>query len=467
MKRGKKIGILSGLLCCVSLAAYGVSRYQEQREAIKNSDEIILEVAAEEVRALSWECSTGAFAFHRDEDGAWIYDTDEAFPVDGNKIGELLEQFREFGASFIIEEVEDWEQYGLKDPVCTVHMETEEGAYQIAMGSYSSMDSQRYVSVGDGSAYLVKNDPLESFEIQIGDVIRHDEIPKLKDVTQLRFSGQESGRIFYEEDSVRTYYSADVYFMDQGDESRPLDTDRVNSYLSTVKNLSLKNYVDYDANKEDLARYGLDEPALSLFVDYVTAEEGTEEAKVESFVLHIGQKPAEQEGTEKEEGTDENVTAYARIGESKLIYQITSEQYKKLMDTSYDSLRHQEIFWADFSDIYRLDISLEGETHTITSETEEGERVYYYQDEELEMAGIRSAVGALKANVFTDEEPDQKEEIGLTIYLENENYPEVRVQLYRHDGKDCIAVVDGEPVASVERSYVVDLIEAVNSIVLD
>ena len=83
------------------------------------------------------------------------------------------------------------------------------------------------------------------------------------------------------------------------------------------------------------------------------------------------------------------------------------------------------------------------------------------------MAGIRNAVRKLKAKTFTDEEPNQKEEIGLTIYLDNENYPEVRIQLYRYDGKDCIAVVDGVPTAVVERSSVVDLMEAVNSVVLD
>lgn len=481
MKRGKKIGILSGMLCCISLAAFGVSRYEQRKEQIKNSDEIILEVAGDEVKTLSWECSTGSFAFHRDENGAWLYDTDEAFPVNEEKIGELLEQFREFGVSFIIEEVEDWEQYGLDEPVCTIRLETDGESYEILLGGYSSMDSERYVSIGDGSAYLVKNDPLESFEIEISDLIRHDEIPKLKNVTQLQFSGETSERIFYEEDSTSSYYAGDVYFMEQGDHSRPLDTGRVNDYLNTIKNLNLKDYVNYDAAKEDLAQYGLDAPVLSLSLDYVTVEEGTEEEKEETFILNIGRDPAEQgkRGTEEAEGEKteeaetgaeaaaEAVTAFARIGESKIIYRITSEQYSKLMDMTYDSLRHQEIFWADFSDIYQLDIKLEGETYTITAETEEEKRTWYYQGEELEMAGLRSAVRGLKTNTFTDETPTQKEEIALTVYLEDENYPEVRIQLYRYDGKDCIAVVDGEPIALVERSYVVDLTEAVNSIVLN
>ena len=39
--------------------------------------------------------------------------------------------------------------------------------------------------------------------------------------------------------------------------------------------------------------------------------------------------------------------------------------------------------------------------------------------------------------------------------------------MYRYDGTNCIAVVDGEPVSLVSRSLVVDLVEAVNSIVLN
>lgn len=474
MKRGKKIGILCGLLCCVSLAAFGVSRYEQRKEQIKNSDEIILKVAKEEVKTLSWECSTGSFAFHRDESGAWLYDADEAFPVDQEKIGKLLEQFQEFGVSFVIEEVEDWDQYGLKDPACTVRMETEGSSFEILLGGYSSMDSQRYVSVGDGNAYLVKKDPLSSFEIEISDMILHDEIPKLKDVVQLKISGEESGLIVYEDDSAATYYAGDVYFMKQGEEQKPLDTEKVKDYLNTVKNLNLKDYVEYDAAEEDLAQYGLDAPALVLSIRHITTGEENGEETEESFVLNIGRDPAEQkekdaggEETDEEDASDGEVTAYARIGESRIIYRITSEQYRKLTDTSYDALRHQEIFWADFADVYRMDITLEGETHTITSEVEEETRTYYYQEEKLEMAGIRSAVRSLRAETFTEEQPTEKEEIGLIIYLENENYPEVRIQLYRYNGKDCIAVVDGVPVALVERSYVIDLIEAVNSVILD
>ncbi len=474
MKRSRKIITLLAVFVCVSLVAFGVRRYEEQKEIIKNSDEIIMEVADEDVNVLSWECDTGSFAFHRDEDGGWLYDADEAFPVDEEKMKGLLDQFQAFGVSFIIEEVEDFGQYGLDTPVCTIHMETEAETYEILLGDYSAMDSERYVSIGDGNVYLVKNDPLEQFEMEISDVILHDEIPQMENVTQVQFSGAESERIIYEEDSEDTYFAEDVYFVEQDDTHLPLDTTRVNDYLETIKNLNLIDYVTYDATEEEMTAYGMDTPELSISVDYTVSEEETEEQTSGTFILHVSrdskekEKEAEESGEENTEDAEtEEITAYARVGESKIIYQITGEQYENLMDMSYDTLRHQEMFWADFADMYQLAISLEGETYTITSELEDEKRTYYYQGEEVEMAGIRGAIRGLAATDFTDETPVQKKEINFTIYLDNENYPEVQIQLYRYDGDRCIAVVDGEPTAFVERDKVVDLMEAVNSIVLD
>lgn len=475
MKRNKKIGILCGIFACVSLAAFGAGRYEKQKEIIKNSDEVIMEINNEEVNMLSWKCDTGSFAFHRNEDGNWLYDEDEEFPVDEEKIKEILEMFEKFGVSFIIEEVENFGQYGLDAPVCTIHMETESESYEILLGNYSTMDSQRYVSIGDGNVYLVKTDPLDRLRIEIHDMIRHDKIPEFETVTQVQFSGAESEHIIYEEDSTNTYCSEDIYFMKRGEKLLPLDTFRVQDYLGTVRNLNLKEYVNYKASEEELAAYGLDTPELSVMIDYTGTEKDTDAEVKESFVLHIGRDPAEQdeenakaESTEnpEENGGDEEVTAYARIGESKIIYQLTSEQYRKLKEAGYDSLRHRELFWADFSDVCQLDILLENKNYIITSEGKDSERTWYYQEEELETENIQNAIKGLRAGSFTDKKPDQKEEISLTIHLDNETFPKVHIQLYRYDGNDCIAVVDGETVALVERSRVIELIEAVNSIVL-
>ena len=58
------------------------------------------------------------------------------------------------------------------------------------------------------------------------------------------------------------------------------------------------------------------------------------------------------------------------------------------------------------------------------------------------------------------EQPAQKEEIGMTVYLGNENYSKVQIELYRYDGSVCLAAVDGKPVSLIKRSQALDLIEA-------
>ncbi len=76
------------------------------------------------------------------------------------------------------------------------------------------------------------------------------------------------------------------------------------------------------------------------------------------------------------------------------------------------------------------------------------------------------ALVSLSAESFTDETPAGKCELSLTLALDNARFPEVSIALYRADGSRCLAAADGVTVGYVPRSEVVDLIEAVNAIVL-
>lgn len=482
MKRLKRIYLLLGILAVVCLSTIGVMRLEEHKEKIRNTDAIILSVPADSVQALSWEYGSESFAFHREE--KWLYDKDEAFPVDEEAINGLLEQFREFGAAFIIEEPEDYGQYGLDEPICTIRLTAEEQSYEILLGDYSSMDSQRYVSIGDGNVYLVKNDPLDHFDVSVSDLIDQDEIPSFGEIEGIQFAGAENYSISYEEDSADTYCADDVYFISRDGKTLPLDTSRVEEYIRNMRNLNLTDYVTYNVTDEELASYGLDEPELTVTVKYRTEDENGEEIS-DTFVMNISRSPEEKaadvpgfgedEGSGREtdvpaSGEDDDpkeTTAYVRAGESQIVYQISSGSYEKLMAVSYDSLRHPEVFSGDTADIRQIDISLEDAFYTITSKEEDGGRTCYYGEKEVETGSLMSSLKNLSAVSFTREQPEQKEEIGLVIHLDNEDFPEIAISLYRYDGDKCLAVVNGEPVSLVRRSDVVELIEAVHGIVLN
>ncbi|WP_308543415.1 DUF4340 domain-containing protein [uncultured Oscillibacter sp.] len=485
MKRAKKLYILLGVLVAVCAITFGVSRYQTRQEEIKNSGEVILEVPTDSVESLSWDVGDRSFSFHKettegdtDSESIWIYDEDDVFPVDKTKINNLLSCFESLTAAFVIENPEDLGQYGLTDPSCTINFSDGETSYTVLLGDYSPMDSQRYVSIGDGNVYLVSEDPMEEFDVELSKMLDDDDIPYLEEegtTTSIRFSGEINYEIAYEADSDNTYRADDVYFTEQNGRQVPLDSTRVSDYLHEVSFVFPDEYVTYKATDEDLAACGLDNPQLVIEADYNTEDQDGNTVS-NSFTMSISRDPDElakaqssdaETTSEDEADTEtEEITAYMRIGDSKIIYRLSGEDYETLMAAGYNDLRHTEVLPADFADIAQIDISLEGTDYTITSEGDAEERTYFYEDEELDIADLQSAMQTLTADSFTDEQPAEKEEIHLTLHLDLEGEPSAEIGLYRYDGSYCLAVVDGTPMCLVQRSYVVDLIEAVNAIVL-
>lgn len=516
MNRYKKLGILAIVLVVAIVATFAVSNYEERKEKISESGDTVLAVSADSVTALSWSVDDADFAFHKDE--SWLYDDDEAFPVSEDKINELLSLFEDFRAAFTIDEVDDLGQYGLDDPTATISFTADDTDYEVTLGDYSAMDSERYVSIGDGKVYLAVTDPLDSFDVELSDMIDNDEAPAVESLSAVQFSGSESYSIEYSEegDSLR---ADDTYYAEIDGESLPLDPSRVERLMQTVSALDLTDYVSYNATDEELEEYGLASPELTITMDYGYTDEDGNDA-TDTFVISISRDPdelaaaeeAEAEGESEDEGEDttespaptdsadgveteeETVTAYARVGESQIIYKVSSDDYEDLMAVSYNDLRHREVIPAELDDAVQIDFTLEGESYTITAEGEDDERAWYYDGEELDSTELITSLGALRADsadMFTDEKPAQKEEISFTVTLKADEDAEdaaetpeatadaeddaaaetagtkISIVLYRIDGSYCLATVDGETFAKVSRADVVDIIEALNAIVLN
>lgn len=498
MHRSKRLLILVGVLAVVCAAAFLAARVQEQQEQVEASGETVLAIDAGNVASLAWTSGEAEYAFHKD--GTWIYDADEAFPVSAEALEELLAPFSSFNAAFVIRDVTDYAQYGLEEPECTIEISTADASYTIALGDMSAMDDQRYVSIGDGNVYLAVTDPMDAFSVELSDLIDNDEILQMDTVTALSLTGAVEESIAYVEEGGPSYSDEDVYFLQSGEESLPLDTDLVEDYLGGIRDLVLTDYATYNATEIELASFGLNDPALTVTVEYEqqaeAAEEGAEpETTAGTLALHIGR--VEEEAEESAEETAESAedisqeeaqyAYYLRVGDSQIVYNLSDADGEALFAGSYDDLRHRQVFWGDFDDVAQATILLDNQTYTLTAQTgetdetadaaagsaeptaaagEDAEITWTCNGEPVDVTGIRDKLAALTAEEFTDEAPADQLEISLTLDLNDEDVPQVRIQLYRYDGASCLAVLDGEPAALVAREDVVDLMEAVRTLLL-
>ena len=449
MNKQKKLLSVLAALVLVSAVTVVVVRREETKENIKNTPATVLEWS--DISAVSWTYEKNSYAFQKTED-TWVYPADTAFPVDQEKMEELLSQFEDLGAAFTIEDVEDYGQYGLEKPSCTITLTQGEETVQLDLGDYSKMDAQRYAALGDGNVYLLSHDPVEDFDIGLSDLIQQDQVPAFAEVEAITLSGDQTDQ--FRKTQGQSLCQEDEYFRES--DGGPLDTDLTENYLKTLENLSLTDYVTYKATEEDLKNCYLDTPAQTVTVTYKPEEE----EDTATFTLHLGKAPDESE--------EEVGQAYARVGDSPILYKISESLYQALTACGYDDLRHQHLFTGDFALAKELTVTLEGSTRVFTYEQREGqeEAAWYLGEEEADLTAIQTALENLTAETFTQEAPTGKEELSLTVTLDQEGENTLTLTFYRQDGTTILAQANGKTLCTLPRSQVVTLTEAFNAILL-
>lgn len=448
MNKQKKLLVMLAALVLVSAVTVVVVRREETKEKIKNTPATILEWS--DISAVSWSYEGNSYAFQKNDD-TWVYPEDTAFPVDQEKIEELLAQFEDLGAAFTIEDVEGYGQYGLEKPSCTITLTQGEETRTLELGDYSKMDAQRYASLGDGNVYLLSHDPVEDFDVGLSDLTQQDQVPAFAEVEAITLTGDQTG--VFRKTQGQSLCQEDEYFRDS--DGGPLDTDLTENYLYTLENFSLTDYVTYKATEEDLKNCYLDAPAQTVTVTYKPEEGDT----AQEFTLHLGKAPDESE--------EEPGQAYARVGDSPILYKISESQYQALTACGYDDLRHQNLFTGDFSLAKELTVTLEGSTRVFTYEEQDQEEpAWYLGEEQVDLKDIQTALKNLTAETFTTEAPTGKEELSLTVKLDQEGENTLTLTFYRQDGTTVLAQANGKTLCTLPRSQVVTLTESFNAILL-
>lgn len=446
MKRGKKLLMLLLVLAALAGATAAASRISTESGAEEETATTVFSLDPEAVTQISWDYSE-PLSFTATENG-WVYDGDEAFPVDETYLEVMLEALTEVSSTKTIEAPENMDQYGLEVPVCEITVTAEE-SHTLYIGQETSVGGQRYFSNGDGNAYLVDASLIDCFRYGLYDVLLVESLPSVSELTGMEVtSGAGSYTIAYLENSGLAYSDEYVWFMD----GKALDTNLTKSFVNSYANMSLTNCVDYAA--EDLSVYGLEEPAAS-----VTILDGGEAA----FTLDFGQDP--------------DGGCYMRLKNSRMVYQVEDTLVDTLCYTTYADLQPEDVLLMDWDTVKSVTVTLDGEAYKIIKSTaketdDEGnvteKTVWKLNGEEVDFDSVIDVLDDLDSDGYgTGITPERSPEIAFTFTRDTADFQQVELVFYPYNSSSCLVTLNGESTVTAAREDVVELVETVSGIMPD
>ena len=107
MKRQKNLLILVGVLAALCAGIAAVKGVQKHIDKVSTVSEDILSIDPDALTSIRWTVGGKSLTFANSDSG-WQQQDDDAFPVDQDKISDLLDHFAPLTASFVIHDVTDY-----------------------------------------------------------------------------------------------------------------------------------------------------------------------------------------------------------------------------------------------------------------------------------------------------------------------------------------------------------------------
>lgn len=447
MKRNKTILLtaLAGVLA-LCLAGYVLLQRWNTAQAEAEAAESAVPVtglSAVDVTAIRYDVAGHALAFSR-VDGAWQLDEDPAFPVAESYVTAMINAAGAVAGAGPLEDPQALDEYGLAAGCDTITLTTADGTTTLLLGAENALTGQRYATVeGKDGIYLV-DDIASAFTRELLDMAQKEELPTFSTLRALTVENRYGTLAAHVEEDPESFYYTDAYTWFTGEDGarEPLVADAL---TSAVKALSWLSCADYHVS--DFTPYGLDAPAL-VTVDYQDAD-----GNAASWTLRIGDACADG--------------YYASPQGSSMVYVISADTAKTLLDANVDALRPTAAVAMDWGTVQEVQMLSGQGNHTLAfrratvsneDDSTEVQTSYQLDGKDVDAAAAESWLDAVNALEGADAgEQTPTGETLLTLTFTREGGVLALTALDQGDGKAAVSL-DGSSWKLVEKTAVTGLI---------
>lgn len=299
-------------------------------------------VEEETINQITYTVDGTEIVLLQDENEEWYTPTDENCPVDSYTVGNMTSALAEISSTREIESKDvDEETFGFTDPSKVITFTLTDGTeYTYTLGILNDVVDKYYFRLNDEeNVYLIDSTLYNSFDYDLLGLAAVEEFPALGNQDIANMTMTVDGETWYFEDAKDAAHKKNeeevpTCVWKYGTNEKKLtkmDTDTSEDFVSAVINLSNSECVSYNMTKKEQKKYGLDDPYLTLTVNYTEmessetdTEEDTEavaEAEIidRNYTLYVG-------GTDEETGE-----YYVNIEGTKGIYTMNVSKIESLL----------------------------------------------------------------------------------------------------------------------------------------
>ncbi len=479
-KKGKGL-LFAVLILIVLLVLYFVIDLQQkksdQEAETEETEESSLPVSVteDEISKVTVKNGDVTMTYVKNDD-TWTYEEDPDFPLDESAVNTKMNRLTTLTVDRVLESPEDLSEYGLDKPQQEVTvLKTDGTTFTLYIGNQNSSNNDFYVKVDDGAdVYTMPSSSVNAFNMQPYDVAKADSFPTLEstNIRDIKVE-KEDGTVEFSSDESGTSWTV----KDQDGNEETAGATAASDLTNAVSSLTYKKFIDYKG--DDLAQYGLDKPTETVTIVTEETEAETEEepeAATETEMVSESESASETEtGSEEtateavsEEETTEAATEteseteteteepktievtttlligntnddgdyYVKLADNNGVYTMSESTLDKLLNV--DVLDYVSMYLNDvpMTNMKSLEVTYQGETKTLTVESEEAPvETEASTEEETEADTIKISAGALD-----DAETETESESEAETETETETEQQMRT-VYHY-------LVDGEEVDS-------------------